>query len=307
MMVEVTTSTIQGRHLLRPSPELNRIVLGIVGRALERYPLLLHAIVVLSTHIQLLLTVLDAEMLSAFMNYVNSKIAIEVGRMTKWRARFWSGRYHAIPVLTDDAQVARLRYNLGHGCKEGLVRRPEEWPGVHSVGALVAGEELVGTWIDRTRARRDRKSPDLEEYKTTYKVVLHPLPCWVELTEDERRRLCAELVEEVVREAAQDGKLKGRRPVGAKAILRQHPWYKPATVKRSPAPPCHASTDLARQVYLDQRAEFRHTYRFASVQYRQGNECEFPPHCFLPGRFHDGPPEPQPPLLIREVTAAAVC
>src|SRR5512133_3874818 len=32
-MVEVTTLTIQGRLLLRPSPELTEIVLGIIGKA----------------------------------------------------------------------------------------------------------------------------------------------------------------------------------------------------------------------------------------------------------------------------------
>jgi hypothetical protein len=32
-LVEITTRTLQGRLLLRPSPELNDLVLGIVGRA----------------------------------------------------------------------------------------------------------------------------------------------------------------------------------------------------------------------------------------------------------------------------------
>jgi hypothetical protein len=38
-LVEVTCRTIQGRLLLRPSPQLNDIFLGVLGRAQSRLPL----------------------------------------------------------------------------------------------------------------------------------------------------------------------------------------------------------------------------------------------------------------------------
>jgi hypothetical protein len=38
-LVEVTNRTIQGRLLLRPSPQLNDILLGVLGRAQRLYPL----------------------------------------------------------------------------------------------------------------------------------------------------------------------------------------------------------------------------------------------------------------------------
>jgi len=38
-LVEVTCRTIQGRLLLRPSQQLNDIILGVLGRAQARYPL----------------------------------------------------------------------------------------------------------------------------------------------------------------------------------------------------------------------------------------------------------------------------
>jgi hypothetical protein len=41
-LVEITTRTLQGRLLLRPSPELNDLVLGIVGRAQDRYGMAIH-------------------------------------------------------------------------------------------------------------------------------------------------------------------------------------------------------------------------------------------------------------------------
>ena len=36
-LVEITTRTFQGRMLLRPSPELTDIILGIIGKAQELY------------------------------------------------------------------------------------------------------------------------------------------------------------------------------------------------------------------------------------------------------------------------------
>jgi hypothetical protein len=36
-IVEVTTRTLQGRLLLRPSPELTDIILGVIGKAQDLY------------------------------------------------------------------------------------------------------------------------------------------------------------------------------------------------------------------------------------------------------------------------------
>jgi hypothetical protein len=48
-MVEVTTRTMQGRLLLRPSPELTEIILGIIGKAQDMYGMAIHAFVSRST------------------------------------------------------------------------------------------------------------------------------------------------------------------------------------------------------------------------------------------------------------------
>ena len=49
-LVEITTRTLQGRLLLRPSPELNDLILGVIGRAQDRYGMVIHAFVVTSNH-----------------------------------------------------------------------------------------------------------------------------------------------------------------------------------------------------------------------------------------------------------------
>jgi REP element-mobilizing transposase RayT len=55
-LVEITTRTIQGRLLLKPSPELTEIILGIIGKAQDLYEMSIHAFVVISNHAHFLLS-----------------------------------------------------------------------------------------------------------------------------------------------------------------------------------------------------------------------------------------------------------
>ena len=114
---EVTTRTMQGRLLLRPGKELNEIILGILGKALSLYPVLVHLIVVASNHIHLIVTASSCELLSQFMCYFNGNLAREAGRLHGWREKFWGHRYHAIPSLDDEKLVEKTKYLLLHGCK----------------------------------------------------------------------------------------------------------------------------------------------------------------------------------------------
>ena len=84
-IVEVTTRTLQGRLLLKPSPELNELILGIVGKAQALYGMAIHAFAFLSTHAHFLLSPTDAGQLAVFMQFINANVAKEVGRLHCWR------------------------------------------------------------------------------------------------------------------------------------------------------------------------------------------------------------------------------
>src|SRR5919106_2914272 len=90
-LVEVITRTVHSRLLLRPSHELNDIVLGILGRAQEIYGVAICGYAFLSNHYHLLLVVDSAKKLSDFMGYFNSNLAREAGRLAKWRGKILSG------------------------------------------------------------------------------------------------------------------------------------------------------------------------------------------------------------------------
>jgi hypothetical protein len=80
-LVEVTTRTVHGRLLLKPTPPINQAILGVLGRAQRLYGMVVHLVVVLSNHYHLLVAPTDAKQLAEFMGFVNSNIAREVGRL----------------------------------------------------------------------------------------------------------------------------------------------------------------------------------------------------------------------------------
>ena len=184
-VVEATSRTIQGRLLLRPSPQLNEIVIGVLGRAQRLYPLEILGYVFLGNHYHLLLRVDDAQRLSQFMGYFNGNLAREVARLTGWEDKVWARRYQAILVTDEEeAQANRLKYLLENSCKEGLADSPIHWPGVHCAKALITGDRVEGTWFDRKfeyNARLQGKEPGPREFASTEEVVLSQLSCWRDL------------------------------------------------------------------------------------------------------------------------------
>jgi len=285
---EVTTRCVQARLLLRPSARLNELVLGVLGRALSRWPeVKLHLVVVAANHMHLLVTVSDSGSLSAFMCFVNSNIAREAGRLYGWREKFWSHRYHAIAVLDERALMERARYLLSHGCKEDLVERPGDWPGVQCAEALTEGRKLTGVWYDRTgecRARGGRKKDGAESFTVRYEVPLAPLPFWSGLSEAEQRRRAAELLEEIEREHRERRERTGKKGVvGRQRVLEQNPHSIPGEVKRTRAPSCHSSEPGLREGYRQSYRAFVEAYRRAAAELREKRRLvDFPDHSFPP-------------------------
>jgi REP element-mobilizing transposase RayT len=287
-LVEVTCRTLHSRLLMRPSPEVCEIVVGVLGRAQELYPVTVCGVVCLSNHYHLLLVVPDAHRLSQFMLYVNSNLARELGRLIGWREKFWSRRYQAIVVSDEEAaQVDRLRYLLSHGCKERLVSKVREWPGVHCARALLDGTPLTGYWFNRTResaARIRGENPERLAYATPHELRLSPLPCWRHLAPEEIRQRVTALVQEIEEEAARDCRRRGVVPLGVRAILAQSPHARPENTKRSSAPPFHAATKVAREAGRQAYAAFVLAFREGAEKLRRGTEHwrGFPDGCFPP-------------------------
>lgn len=192
-------------------------------------------------------------------------------------------------MISDEpaAQVDRLRYVLSNGVKEGLVTRIEDWPGISLVKNLLTGEPVRGTWFDRTaehRAKMRGKAVDPRQHATEETVELSQLPCWRHLSPEMYRELVAGLIQEIEAEAAAERKRSGRQPLGAAAILRQHPHTCPNKMKKSPAPRFHAATKAAREALRKAYGFFLAAFREAAERLKAGDRtARFPNGCFPPG------------------------
>src|ERR687889_318998 len=98
------------------------------------------------------------------------------------------------------------------------------------------------------------------------------------------RELVAGLVGEVEADAAAERKRTGREPLGAAAILRQHPHTCPNQSKRSPAPRFHAASKAAREALRKAYGLFLAAFREAAERLKGGDRTAmFPNGCFPPG------------------------
>ena len=287
-VVEITSRTIQSRLLLRPSPQVNDAILGVVGRALSLYNVELFAFAFLSNHFHLLVSPADGEALARFMAHVKRNISDEIGRLHDWQGTMWDRRYRAIVVADEASQVDRLRYILGQGCAEGLIASPRDWPGVHCANALIDGEPVWGWWTDRsTIYEANRRGDDFEtsDYEYMYPVSLSPLPCWRTLSESERRTRCRKMVAQIEADTARDNAERGRQPLGARFVLAQDPHSKPRSSNKSPAPLVHASSKAIRKAFHTMYRRFLDMFRQAGERLARGeHEVAFPEHSFPPAR-----------------------
>ena len=286
-LVEVTCRTVQGRLLLRPSHQLNAVVLGLLARAARLFEMQVCVFVFLSNHYHLLLRPSSARQLSYFMGYFNGNLAKEAGRLHRWREKFWGRRYRDIPVSFEpEAQIDRLRYLLEQGCKENLVARPQDWPGASSVAALRTGEPIAGIWQDRTeeyRARRRGEVVSSDDFASEETLELSPLPCWEDVDGQEIRRQVEKMLEQIIRVTAQRHRSRRTRPLGRRRILRQRSYAWPRRVRRTPAPRFHAASFEIRKMleamywaFLDLRAEALEALRAGRFPVR------FPAHGIPP-------------------------
>ena len=301
-LIEVTQKTIHGRFLFRPSRDLVEVYNGALIRAAEHYSVEVCAFICLSNHSHMLLIPEDGEALSDFMTYFAGNVAKEVGRLHDWQQKLYGRRYSHLVVSDEpEAQEERLRYLLSNGCKEGLVKRPEDWPGPSSTESLLTGRPLRGVWLDRSaeyEARRRKQSLNKYEFAETQELELAPIPAWSHLTRTERQTKVQDMVREIAAEAKQQAQKTGRGPLGVRRILRQDPHSKPASTKRSPKPIVHAASRAVRKAMKIEFYLFRQAYRAASEALREGDfSVEFPAGAHRPRLpFFKGRPPPHAPL-----------
>ena len=297
--VEVTTRTICGFYLLPATRSFARTMVGILGKAQEKYPVQIHAAIALNNHYHLILTPTDAEELANFMEYFNGNLAREAGRLLDWHGSLWADRYHLIPISPEpEALVERLRYVISNTLKENLVERVSDWEGLHCAEALIDGKPMSGMWYDRaieyeTNRQAERKAAregtpvepiERGAFMTPYEVKLAPLPCWKHLSPAQIRKRVAEIVIEAEAAAAKLREQLGTEVVGMEKIRHQNPLHRPNHSKSSPKPPCHAASKAMRERFRQAYNAFLTMFQEASIKLKFGHVTQaiFPKHSFPP-------------------------
>jgi REP element-mobilizing transposase RayT len=286
----ISNRCFQQRHLLRPSPTVNQIVAGILARAQHRTGVEVVGVTVLSNHMHQLVWGQDSRQIAEYMHYCDGNIAREVGRLHGWSGKFWEKRYQSSSVTDEEAiQVALLRYLLEQGCKEGLVERPEDWPGIHASSSILGERTLEGIWIDRTgfclANRLKSNKARLADFHEIETLKLAKLPCWKHLSDEEYATRVRELIEDIEQETRQRHRSEGTQPLGKRAVLKVNPKSRPKESKKSPLPLVRAATKKARDEFLEGLRWFLAAYREASARLRAGESpVSFPEGCFPPAQ-----------------------
>ena len=286
--IEITVRCIQGRYLLRPSPTLDRRVIGVVAHAAEKYGVVVHGINTMSNHYALIVTVPDAATMAAFMCLVNQQISIEVGHLYGWKGPMWQGRYHAIVIADEASEVERLRYMLSNCVKENLVERVRDWPGVQCDGALLGGGSLKGEWVNRAAMHAERqKNPtariDEKDFIVQKTLPIQPMPSLARLPHGQRAALYRRMIRELEADAAEARRRDGKTVLGAARVLAMDPHHCPASMDRSPMPLVHTTTKAARKLWRAAYIAFAEAYRRAADALRAHRpHCDFPEGCVPP-------------------------
>ena len=295
----IISRAFQGRYLLRPSKRVNAIIAGVVGRALnENKGVTLYAQVFMSNHLHMMLAG-DPTSIVGFMRDVKREVSCRLAKLPhlKWSGTMWHGPYLATGLPTHESQIKCLRYILSHGVKEGLVARPEQWPGIHSAKELLSGKKLKGSWfwstpygkkLNAQNRTKKKKSVRQRDFYITYEIELKTIPAWQHLDAKEVRQRIREMVKDIVEEGRKAR--RGKKPLGAKAVCKMPV----STVSELPDPPwfedrkamvCWPSTDReGTWTYVEAFYLFQSAFRRAAGKLKQGLlDVVFPSGSFRPG------------------------
>lgn len=312
-LYEVTLRTFQGRFFFVPSKRLNLLLIGVLAYAQVKYGLRVCYAAFLSNHGHLLVRADSADQVRDYFCLANSQISKEAQRLAHWTGGVFRRRATITEVTdTPEAQIARLRYCMSQGVKEGLCPNPESWPGVQAATAWLSGKmALVGDWIDRTelyelerttpwKIRAVRKFVDKAQLKRCTQrlsLQLSPLPCWDHLTKDQLRAEARELRASILTEnAEQIAKLRaGWRK---RLMNEERRGEEPESTAKSNQPRVHASGMAEWTAWVQEYDRWHSRYEVASAKLRRGIAealHDFDEDCFIPtGIFPRGFGRPPP-------------
>ena len=259
----ITRRCSQRTFRLRPSAETNRIFLYCLAFAAQRTGVLLHAACVMSNHHHLVLT----DVRGVLPDFLRELHRLTAKAMNAFQGR-WENLWAAEPcnvvrLVTDEDIEEKIGYVVTNPVAAGLVKQPEQWPG-------------VGAWGERTQRvvrpefyfREEGTCPEVLTLSFTRpRAVIGP-PVGLGEWKERMARAIALKVAEAHRKIYASGKdFLGQGAVLAVSFIQKARTYEPSF---GVIPTFAAKARSVREELGRVESYFRKRYRRAFKQWREG-------------------------------------
>ena len=208
----------------------------------------------------------------------------------RWENLWSSEEPCVVEMLTREDLLDKLVYIATNPVKDGLVEKVHHWPGPKFLHALLCGRPLRAT--RPTHFFRD-DGPMPAEVELVLKLPDH-LEGKQEFLAELRRRIT-----EVEETCAKQRLAKGRRVVGRRCILRQHPRSSPSSSepRRNLRPRVASRSKWARISALQRNKEWELDYCAARLNWKTDKAIVFPYGTYALRRFANVLVKPPPDCI----------
>lgn len=266
----ITRRATRRHFIFRPDEDgmSQRIYWYTTAVIAAKFGIELHAVQVLSTHLHEVVTDVRG-LLPAFLRERNRLLANAMKCHRHWPEEvFQRAPASCVELYGADAIAKQIGYTLANCVEAGLVRRPEDWPGV-TVSVDDIGRRIVT--VERPPMYFD---PDNETWPKRATLAITMPKEVVRAHGNRARRFLATAVDAAVKRAAQEARTAGRFVAGSIKRLLTVPFTRRSKShepfgQRNPTFAAAGHRDRAREARAERRT-FIDRYRSALEALKKG-------------------------------------
>ncbi|RMG59433.1 MAG: hypothetical protein D6713_05540 [Deltaproteobacteria bacterium] len=122
----ITTRT-NNRTFRFHKKKIVRIFMRVLNRAIKKYNVTLYHVVLMSNHYHLILKI-NEHNLPRFVQFLNSRVAMEYNKISKRSGHLWGDRYRSTIISSDEHYLTAVRYIYENPVRAGIVKNPDQFP-----------------------------------------------------------------------------------------------------------------------------------------------------------------------------------
>jgi REP element-mobilizing transposase RayT len=259
----ITRRCYQRTFRLRPSAETNRIFLYCLAFAAERTGVLLHAACVMSNHHHLVVS--DPRgVLPDFLRELHRLTAKALNASQGQWENLWAAEpCNVVRLITDEDVEDKIAYVVANPVAGGLVKQPEQWPGV-----VAWGEKKLRVERPKSYFQEEGTCPQTLTLSFERPRSLDGRPAGLREWKERVGRTIEAKVAEAHRKVVQAGReFLGRAQVLAESFIRRAQTYE---VRFGVSPTFAAKAHSVREALGRAERYFRKRYQRALAEWKQG-------------------------------------